>query len=145
MYVIDTMERVWRWGSAWGQTLSTAPVALLVTLAVPSCSTPTPSHITPSYDLAKYILKFGQIHFANWTNGFCNWDKYLALSTVPVALLVTLAVPSTATMPYNPIWDLGPTAQVPSRSWAQSQLQYPNCVAHLVLLTRLVKAVIKIM
>ena len=33
-------------------------------------------------DLDKYILQFGQIHFAIWTNTFSNFDKYNAIQII---------------------------------------------------------------
>ena len=35
------------------------------------------------FNLDKYILQFGQIHFAIWTNTFCNLDKHILLSSSP--------------------------------------------------------------
>ena len=41
------------------------------------CPTPQRTQLFQSVNLDKYILQFGQIHFAIWTNTFGNLDKYV--------------------------------------------------------------------
>ena len=38
------------------------------------------------FNLYKYILKFGQIHFVVWTNTFCSLDKYRKLEARVISM-----------------------------------------------------------